>query len=1150
MRGGCFSPFAFYLCISVYICGCFSSVGYASQPSVGNNVHFCLPLNLEDMQARDSIYAATKYALNLNVGEPRTVRMIYFLPNDRSFRQEVVDSMKVAIYQIQTFYAEQMQAHGYGNKTFRFETDARGEPMVHRLAGQHPDSHYIDNTSRTVRDEIEQAFDLYVNIYLIVVDNSINAIGTGDGRRAGGTGGNRGKNGGDALVPGGFSFHTAAHELGHGFGLAHDFRDNAYIMSYGGGQRHSLSACNAEYLAVHPYFNTEVPVEVGPAPTRELLSPRAYPVGADRVSVQVRVSDPDGLHQVILLVQTREPHFAAGAHEVKACRSVTGDKEAIIEFDYDGVIPSDGNTTLSNPAVHLIYIEAIDTNGNVGHMAFTLRERSPYLITTLEHSTKDPVPDVSVSFSPDGAMLASGSDDTVKLWDVARKKNTVTFDSRRVRSVAFSPNGKILATGSQDVNLWDVSTGQNIATLFRSYGVGAVVFSKDGTILATGSADNKVRLWDISTRREIVTFVHGNIGPSLHTVAFSPNGTILASGSGDGTVKLWDITTQHHIATLESHSESVFSVAFSPDGATLASAGITRDSVGAWDSTVKLWDVATRKHTATLEGHSGWVKSVAFSPDGLILASGAHDNTVKLWDVAMWRNIVTLGAHNSTTAGGYIGRSHSVAFSPDGAILASGATAGGGGGSVGSIIPVTGEVRLWSMSEWIRPHPQTLVKIAGDNQQGTPGMELANPFVVEVRDQHDNPLPDVQVTFTVTKGDGKLRERFTVENTMTDANGRAQGVVTLGPNPGTNTVKVSVAGIVAANIEVNFNAIGVGTPTIISSDYRTWPLPDGAIIRLGKGRLGESDRAVAVSPDGQRLAVAGGYGVWLYDVATLREIALFTGHTRSVTSVAFSPDGKILASGSWDDTVKLWDVATRTNIATLVHTRSVHSVVFSPDGTTLASESGQQVKLWDVATKQHIATLMHTHLVNSVAFSPDGTLASGAWGGNSSTDAGTVWLWDVSTRRNIATLEGHKGAVTSVDFSSNVSTLASGSYDGTVKLWNTAMQTNIATLKGHTNVVNSVAFSSDGTTLASGSYDGLIKLWDIATQTNIATLEGHKGSVNSVAFSLDGTTLISGGEDGVKLWDVLTQNISVIEGHSRTVFFLHSLPMGRCSQQE
>ena len=254
---------------------CLSSIGQASlQPS--NDVHFCLPLNLEDTQARDSIYAATKHALNLNVGEPRTVRMIYFLPNDRPFRQEVVDSMKVTIRQIQTFYAEQMQAHGYGNKTFRFETDAQGEPLVHRVDGQHPDSHYLDNTYRRVLDELEPKFDIRENIYFIAIDNSIDAIGN-NGQRVEGVGIRRGKNGGYALFPGQFrremaSWRVTVHELGHALGLKHDFRDDSYIMSYGVDSG-ILSQCNAEFLAVHPYFNPDIEAPAASPPTIELISP-------------------------------------------------------------------------------------------------------------------------------------------------------------------------------------------------------------------------------------------------------------------------------------------------------------------------------------------------------------------------------------------------------------------------------------------------------------------------------------------------------------------------------------------------------------------------------------------------------------------------------------------------------------------------------------------------------------------------------------------------------------------------------------------------------------------------------------------------------------------------------------------------------------
>ncbi len=461
-------------------------------------------------------------------------------------------------------------------------------------------------------------------------------------------------------------------------------------------------------------------------------------------------------------------------------------------------------------------------------------------------------------------------------------------------------------------------TRLNIATFEGVGSSSSIAFSPDGTTLAS-EAGRRIKLWDVVTRRDIAT-LEGHTG-TVHSVAFSSDGTTLASGSSDETVKLWDITTKENIATLEGHKSWVSSVAFSPDGTTLASGA-------GEDKTVKLWDVATKENIATFEGHTGTVHSVTFSSDGTTLASGAGDGTVKLWDISTGQNIATYKHIDKHS--GYAPFVYSVAFSPDGTTLASGAGAWYSGGTI----------ILWDVSEWIRPRPQSLVKISGDNQQGTPGMELANPFVVEVKDQHDNPLSDVQVMFTVTKGDGKLRERFTVENTMTDANGRAQSMITLGPNPGTNTVEVTIPGFGP----VTFNAVGVGTPItpIMGDDYRKWYLPDGAIIRLGKGRLGGSDRAVAFSLDGQRLAVASGSGVWLYDVVTLRELALFTGHTRSINSVAFSPDGTMLASGSSDRTVKLWDIATGRTIATLEeHIGGVTAVDFSLDGTTLASVSGQ-----------------------------------------------------------------------------------------------------------------------------------------------------------------------------------------------------------------
>ena len=483
---------------------CLSSVGYASPPLT--DVHFCRVLDFENMRERDSIYAATKHALNLNVGEPRTVRMIYFLPNDRPFRQEVVDSMKVIIRQIQTFFADQTQAHGYGKKAFRFETDAQGEPMVHRVDGQYPNSRYFLHTPGPMEIEIAQKFDLSANIYLWVIDNGINTVGV-LGIQVGGVEKTSRSNdrivSSIALVPSEFHWITVAHELGHTFQLHHDFNDGAYLMSYGPGQDR-LSKCSAGFLAAHPYFNSDVEmIETQPS-TIELISPPGYPDGSNSVPLQLKINDSDGLHQVFLIVE----------EEVKTCRGLTGEKDAVVEFSYDGIIPSDDSTSLSKLDVHLIDIEVVDTFGNISSKFFVLWDISkPGNIVTMLEGHTDGVN--SVAFSPENTTtLASGSwDGTVKLWDVKTGSNLTTLEVTipnfpgymgGVNSIAFSPDGKTLAAGTySDIRLWDILTRRHLATLEKhTRRVKSVAFSPDGTLLASGSWD-EVKLWDVSTGYKI-----------------------------------------------------------------------------------------------------------------------------------------------------------------------------------------------------------------------------------------------------------------------------------------------------------------------------------------------------------------------------------------------------------------------------------------------------------------------------------------------------------------------------------------------------------------------------------------------------------------------------------------------------------------------
>ncbi len=265
----------------------------------------------------------------------------------------------------------------------------------------------------------------------------------------------------------------------------------------------------------------------------------------------------------------------------------------------------------------------------------------------------------SVSFSPDGQILASGSDDnTIKLWRISDGDLIKTLKGHEggVRSVSFSPDGQILASGSSDKNikLWQMPDGSLIRTLAGHEGwVHSVSFSPDGQILASGGSDNTIKLWRVSDGSLIGTLAgHTN---DVRSIAFSPDGQILASGSLDKTIKLWRVFDGSLIRTI-SETGLVVSVSFSPDGEILAS--------GSDDSTIKLWRVSDGSLIRTLTGHKGFVRSVSFSPDGEILASGSDDYTIKLWQVSDGSLIRTLTGHK--------GDVNSVSFSTDGQILASG----------------------------------------------------------------------------------------------------------------------------------------------------------------------------------------------------------------------------------------------------------------------------------------------------------------------------------------------------------------------------------------------------------------------------------------------------------------------------------------------
>ena len=1069
---------------------------HASTPASGSEeVAHCRVVRLQDDQ---TLYAARPAALATEAA--REVRLIYFLPNDRPYRPEVVDSMKAAVILSQGFYSQEMRRHGYGDLTFRFETDDQGQPLVHRVDGEHADRHYVEHGGST--REVWKALGRSP-IEVVVIDFSSHSLPTLSGR-VGGLAFTQDRNGqtfGTLVVPGTFSWRTVAHELGHTFGLGHDFRDSEYIMSYGGAIRDRLSACAAEFLAVHPYLNPDIGLSLEDSPsTIDLASPVRYQAGSQSVPVRLRISESSGLHQVLLFATT--DHFSAGGDELKECRSFSGEPAAVVEFDYDGGIPSMGSSSLANPIVHSLHIQAVDTSGRTTRHFFPLYQTSERHVATFE----EPASVTSLAFSPDGASLASaGGDPHITLRDLETRAPKASLGpAPAVWAVAISPDGATLASEHNGTaRLWDLATGDSTATLEGRRGDSrfkAIAFSPDGRTLAVMSGDNTVQLWDLATETRSAELEHDTWIASMD---FSPDGSRLAVAGGDGRVTLWDPASGNHVTALEAHSHWVGAVAFSPDGATLV-------SQSGWDGLVRIWDVETGRSVAAIENVRGGA-AMAFSPDGATLAC-ASGQLVNLWDVGTRVRIDSL-AHGDLV--------QVVAFSPDGETLASGAWQ---------------RIELWDGSEWLKPRPHELVEISGDGQEGAPGAALESPLVVEVRDQYGKVIAGAPVTFVVTEGDGRLDGRFTVESKETDADGRAVALLSLGADPGPVTVE---ARLLAAD-PVTFDLAAVETPDfpLGDGDPRKWHLPDRAAVRLGRGSmeaaLGRSGLPLSFSPDGRRLAVATSIGTWIHDPATAVALRLLPGAW--VTSAAFSPDGT-LAAGSRDGTVVSWDPAGGESAILYRHDGVVHSVAYSPDGTLLASGSRSRIRLWDVAGGTELWSVASDE-PGALAFSPDGALLAVTGGSR-------ITLWDVASAAKVTTLDAavfDETEIRRIALSPDGATLASGSLRA-IKLWDVAGGQELATLTGHTEPITSLAFSSDGTTLASGSWDHTIRLWDLATEANVETF-GTAAPVQSLVFSPDGATLASMSWDDILLWDVETGSAARMPRHGLSVHSVALSPGG------
>jgi WD40 repeat protein/serine/threonine protein kinase len=739
-------------------------------------------------------------------------------------------------------------------------------------------------------------------------------------------------------------------------------------------------------------------------------------------------------------------------------------------------------------------------------------------------------PIYAARFSPAGNVVATaGYDGVVMVWD-PNKAQSVDIALRLdgasdppaeetqllahrgpVRSLAFAPDGRTLASGGQDnvIVVWDLSAGEPLIQL-RGHAshVRSLAFSPDGQQLLSGGRDAQVKLWRPASYAEERALVAGDEDSrdAILSARFSADGSQIVTAGRDRTASVWNATSlqrTEHLA--EGHDFLASSAHFFADGSRLAT--------GAGDGTVRLWDVATGAENLRLDD-TGRTAALGVSDDGSLIATGGVDGEAVVWDANSGDRLATLIGHRGDVS--------ALAFAPGGMLLVTGDERGDC-----RLWRRDPETNQWQGGAWLRGHSRSitgmafvddgarLITASGDNTCGQwdvaagreilPGVLKHPDWVSALAVSHDGRLA------LTACDDGKLRLWSLADAKVV----RTIDSPTREPADAVTSIDLSADGQLALSASAADEAV------------RLWNLADGTEISpdenapwLDLKSKGGLVWAAKFAPKDRGVLVIGGNDARIYDLDSRQLKVRFSPHG-VVASADLSPDGKHVATGSWDRTAKIWDRATgkvRVKIEA-IHDGFVNSVRFSPDGEKLltASDDGT-ARLWNAADGSPLEPVFGdgTARIRQATFSPDGQRVLAALNDK------TAKVYDAANGQLLLTLAGHEWAVRSADYSDDGTSIITGSDDNTAIVWDAASGGHRQTLSGHTGAITSVALSADGGRAITGSEDNSVKLWDAATGKELLTLAGHGEEVTSVSFSPDGSQILTSGRDGrTLLWPTL-----------------------------
>ena len=613
--------------------------------------------------------------------------------------------------------------------------------------------------------------------------------------------------------------------------------------------------------------------------------------------------------------------------------------------------------------------------------------------------------------------------------------------------------------------------------------------SSSGSFGAFAGTEGVIRLVDTSSgemMREIDT------GSVVTGITISVDDQWIAASLADHTVGVWDIESGVERYRLSGHEDLVTDVEFSPDGAVLASSSA--------DTTVRLWDVATGQQLRVLDGHIDYVIKIDFSADGAMLASGSaaigvnerdrtpEHNTIQVWDVASGENLLTIPPDGV----GYI---RDVEFSPDGSVVA-GTTWNAALG---------GTARLY------------------DRQTGA---ELLRLYA------HRDVMPDIEFApggnLLATSSNDASIKIWDLEKGVLVASyvGFAERVHDIDYLPNGEYLLVGLG---------NAGNFPDGEDNPASGEAFLWDLRNRA---QAQAYLGHTDlgRAADISPDGSLVASGSGplalpanlddmdATARIWDADSGEELLVLQGHEHMVDSVRFTLDGQHLLTGSWDGSIRRWDLGTGEQIQRydIPEAPRVNMIDVLPNGAQFVSASGDGIiRLWDIESGEVLREYLgHEAPVNGVNVSDDGTLIVSAAGDFGGTDP-TIRLWDVASGELLQTLEGHTWLTNYAEIAPNNEFVISTSWDKTVRMWDVETGAEIKQFVGHTNFTWGVAISADSQTLVTTASDATVRIWDIPSGEELNRYNEHTGWVLEAVLSPDEEFIVTASEDlTVRRWHV------------------------------